>query len=166
MCVAGSRPYQPVSEWEKGELEKANLCIYPGDVREEITIYQSTIIAWPGIVKDTEVYQTDEGINIVFILEHHYYDWIEDFSVQQEKISLSPRGEGLFTTEWLLKNDTTQSQIEEVTEPGYLLIVYGTPVAMEDDSIIDVHATYIRGVGKEWYTTETLDYGRFDDNTR
>ena len=148
----------------KDRIWESEPYVYPDDVREEITSYQSTTIAWPGIVKDTEVYQTNEAITIVWVLEHHYYDWIEDLSVQQERIFLSPRGEGLFTTEWLLENDTTQSQIEKVTEPGYLLIAYGTPVAIKDNSIIDVDATYIRGIGKDWYTTEILDYGRFDEH--
>lgn len=161
--LPGSRLYQPYSDWEKGEYNKANRSIYPGDVREDITKYQSITIAWTGIIKDTKIYQTDEGIDIIFLLEHHYYDWIEDFSPRRERIFLSPRGEGLFMTKWSLVKETPQSKIEEWTEPGRLLIVYGAPAAVRDDDTIAVKSSYVRNIGKEYYTTEILDYGRLGE---
>ncbi|HEY79377.1 MAG TPA: hypothetical protein G4O09_09720 [Dehalococcoidia bacterium] len=157
-----SRSYEPISEWEQREYDKANRYIYPDDVREDITKYLSVTIAWTGVIKESTVYQTDEGPDIYDLLEHHYYDWIEDFGAQQERILLSPRGEGLFKTKWCVTKETTQAELDEMTEPGKLLIVYGKPQAMENDIII-VEASYIRDIGKEWYTTEILDYGRLDE---
>ena len=51
----GSRSYQPISEWEQREYDKANRYIYPDDVRGDITKYKSTTIAWTGIVKKADV---------------------------------------------------------------------------------------------------------------
>jgi hypothetical protein len=132
----GSRSYQPISDWEKREFDKANRYIYPDDVRSDITKYQSTTIAWTGIVKDTEVIQTSEGPDIIYLMEHHYYDWIDDINPQKQFIWLSPRGEGLFQTRWGLKKETTQSEIEEMTKLGDLQIVYGKPQAVNDDGVI------------------------------
>ena len=159
----GSRSYQPISDWEKGEFDKANRYIYPDDVREDITKYQSTTIAWTGIIKKTEVEQTDEGPNIYYFLEHHYYDWIEDINPEQKIIWLSPRGEGTFMTMWGVTKETTVSEMEEFTEIGRLLIVYGTPVAVRDDGVIAIESSYIRVIAERYYTTEKLDYGRLTE---
>ena len=159
----GTKAYQPISEWEKREYDKANRYIYPDDVREDITKYQSTAIAWTGIIKETKVEQTDVGPDIYYLLEHHYYDWIEDINPKQEIIWLSPRGEGTFMTRWGVTKETTPSEMEELTDIGRLLIVYGTPVAVRDDGVIAVESSYIRVIAERFYTTEKLDYGRLTE---
>ena len=163
-CPApGSRSYQPISDWERAEFERADRSIYPDDVRNDIAKYQSTVVAWTGIIKDVKVFQVEEGFDLYFLLEHHYYDWIEDFGIQQERIFLSPRGEGLFTTRWEVVAETTQAEISDMTEVGKLVIAYGEPWEVGNNSIIAAEASYIRPIGREWYTTEKLDYGRLNE---
>jgi len=157
--IMGSRLYRPISDWEQREYDKANRYIYPDDVRSDIAKYQSTTIAWAGIIKDTEVTQTPEGPDIYYVLEHHYYDWIEDINPRQQWVWLSPRGEGTFITKWSVKKDTTQSEIDGMTKLGDLQIVYGTPQEVKD-GVIAIEASYIRVIPQRYYTTDKLDYGR------
>lgn len=155
----GSRPYQPVSDWEKRESDKADRHIYPDDIRSNINKYQSMTIVWAGIIKDAKVSQTAKGFDIKYLLEHHYYDWIEDINPQQQKVWLSPRGEGIFTTEWSVTKETTQTELDGMTRLNDLLIVYGTPQAIMDSTVI-IAASYIRGIPQRYYTMGKLDYGR------
>ncbi len=155
----GSRDYRPISAWEQAEFEKAKRDVYPDDVRKDVTKYQSVVVAWPGIILQSEVHEREDNIEIVFLLEHHYYDWIEDFSIQRARIFLSPRGEGLFQTSWYLRKEANLSDARKAAAPGNLAIVYGIPERTED-SIMILKSSYVRGIDKEWYTTDVLDYGR------
>lgn len=159
--IQGTAYYQPISDWEQSEFDKADFSVYPEDVREDITKYQDTTLAWTGIIVESELNEYDTYFEWTYLLEHHYYDWLEDISPYPEKIWLSPRGEGFFETSWELNKEGTLSEIQEMGEPGVLLIVYGKAISVEDD-IIELEASYIRGIRKQFYTTEKLDYGRLD----
>jgi hypothetical protein len=159
--VSGTAVYHPVSDWEQGEFDKADFSVYPDDVREDIAKYQNTTLAWTGIIVESELNEYDTHFEWVYLLEHHYYDWLEDFSPNPARIWLSPRGEGFFKTSWGLKKEWPLSEIQEMGEPGILLIVYGKAISAEDD-IIEVEASYIRGILEQFYSTEILDYGRLD----
>lgn len=80
----GSRSYQPVSDWKKQEYDKEDFSIYPDDVRDNITRYQSTTIAWASIIKDAKVIRTPERPDICYVLENYYYGWIEDINPQSQ----------------------------------------------------------------------------------
>ena len=155
----GSREYTPHSDQERVEFEKANRNVYPDDIRNDISRYKDTTIAWAGIIKEASIVDEKDHMEMIFLVEHHYYDWIEDINPKQEWIWLSPRGEGEFATKWGLKKDTSQSEIQEMTKPGELEIVYGIPQAVEDGVIV-IEASYIRGIAERYYTTDKLDYGR------
>jgi hypothetical protein len=159
--IQGTAYYQPISDWEQSEFDKADFSVYPDDVREDISKYQSTILAWPGIVVESELNEYDTYFEGIYLLEHHYYDWLEDISPFPEKIWLSPRGEGFFKTSWEYNKEGPVSELEEIGEPGVLLIVYGKAISIEDD-IIELETSYIRAIRKQFYTTERLDYGRLE----
>jgi hypothetical protein len=157
--------YQPISDWEQREFDEASRDVYPDDVRENLEQYESTVVAWPGIILESTIEEREEDIEVVLLLEHHYYDWLEDYSVQRERIFLSPRGEGLFKTSWSLKKDADLDEIREVSGPGDLAIVYGRPERIEGDMVL-VRSTYVRAIDRQWYTTEILDYGRSDETAK
>jgi hypothetical protein len=71
------------------------------------------MVAWTGLIKEVDVVQTEDGPDVVYVLQHHYYDWIEDFGQQREIILLSPRGEGKFKTTSSLKKDITAADLED-----------------------------------------------------
>lgn len=146
--VPHTRKYQPISEWEKTEFNKANLDVWPGDVRENLEKYNSTTVAWTGVILEVETVEEEDNIQIIFLAEHHYYDWLEDFGYQPERIFLCTRGEGKFKTLWNLKKSTDISKISE--EKGKLLIAYGTPYDIVGD-VIRLNTTYIRVIDKKWF---------------
>jgi hypothetical protein len=159
-CFPHTRAYHPVSSWEKREFDRANRNVFPDDVRAAPSDHQNTIVVWPGIILDNKFIEHADQIEIQFMLEHHYYDWLEDFSVQREKIFLSPRGEGLFRTSWFIKKESNLEEMKKFAGPGNLIIVYGTPTQVNDDKSILLKCTYMRGIDKQWYRTDMLDYGR------
>ncbi len=153
----GSREYKPISDWEKYAYGKADRNVFPNDVRADLHKYDSLRAAWPGVILECDAVKNDSGITLNLLIEHHYYDWIEDFSIQQERIFLSPRGEGLFRTTWEVKPD---SDPEEFTKSiGDMAIVYGLPIGLED-SVVVLGAFYIRAIDQQWFATDIFDYGR------
>ena len=151
----GSREYKPVSDWEKYAYGKADRNVFPNDVRADLHKYDSLRAAWPGIILECEPVTNDSGITLNMLIEHHYYDWIEDFGAQHERIFLSPRGEGLFKTKWEVKPDP-----EEIANSvGDMAIVYGLPIDLED-SVVVLGAFYIRVIDQQWFATDIFDYGR------
>ena len=156
-CGPSSRTYSPVSEWEERAFSRADREIYPDDVRQDFAAHDSSRIAWPGIVLEADREYNDSTMIIHFTVEHHYYDWIEDFSIQKERIFLSPRGEGNFRTDWYLNPEADTSIVSESI--GNMIIVYGIPTGLVD-SVIDVRAYYVRVIDKPWFATDIFEYGR------
>ena len=156
-----TRTYRPVSSLEKQALERANRNVFPDDVRRALPDHSSTVLAWPGVIVSSEFVEHADKLEITFLLEHHYYSWLEDFSIQRERIFLSPRGEGPFRTSWFVrKEDGDTAAVRSAARPGNLLIVYGSPDQITDDGVISVSAAYIRPIDAQWYRTDVMDYGR------
>ncbi len=153
----GSRLYKPVSEWESHAFSKADRYVFPNDVRKNLVAYDSARIAWAGVVLSAESKHTDSTPEVHFVVEHHYYDWIEDFSIQQERIFLSPRGEGKFETTWQLQPAADTTTVGKSVGNG--IIVYGIPLSIEG-SVISVRAYYVRVIDRQWFATDIMDYGR------
>lgn len=164
-CPVGpsTRLYKPVSEWETKAFSKADRSIYPNDVRTDFAAHDSSRVAWPGIVLSVTPKNQDTVIEVHFVIQHHYYDWLEDFSIQQERIFLSPRGEGVFETTWWVQPTADTGKI--VQSVGNMVIVYGIPASVRD-SIIILNAYYIREIEREWFATDIFDYGRPGDSMR
>jgi len=163
-AVLHTECYHPFSEWEMDEMNKANLWVYPNDVRPNIVNYFDTLVAWPGLIKEDSFYRSDDQVVLELLLEHRYYDWLEDYGMQREKIFLSPRGEGLFKTTWLLKPEAADigmfNILKKTTAKGNLVIVYGYPDSITEDSIVFLKSTYIRPFPKGYFRCDMIDYGR------
>ena len=156
----GSYVYRPSSEWERKVLERSRFDVYPGDVRKNLTAYRSVAVAWPGVILESHFVEREKNVEVILLVEHHYYDWILDYSVQREKFFLSPRGEGQFKTSWFIKKASQQSsEVRKAAEPSNMVLVYGTPEIMEGETIV-LKSSYIRPIMKEWYRMDILDYGR------
>jgi hypothetical protein len=155
-----TKPYHPYSEWEVDEYKKANVNIFPDDVRKDINTFKDTVIAWPGIIQTQELKRYEDKVDVELVLEHHFYDWLEDYGLQKEKIFLSPQGEGLFTTIWSLRSDVNLEEWNRMVNIGDLAIVYGYPDSINLDSIISIRSTYIRSFPRDYYCTDILDYDR------
>ena len=165
---ASNAPYRPASHAERFERAKAYADIYPEQVRTHLEQYTNTVVAWAGIILDTDTDNATNGlIQASSILEHHYYDWEADRRLGQEHIYLSPKGEGRFRIVWHLRQNDPSANANTAREfagPGQLALVYGVPKAVEDGVVV-LQYRYLRVIG-QGFDTNTFDYGRFGTPVR
>jgi hypothetical protein len=156
--------YRPASGPEHTEMDRDQLDVYPGDVRRDIDLYSSNGVGWAGIILRTEARQGSDGyIHAVTTFEHHYFDWEEDHHLGEKQFNLSPRGEGLFRTEWVLQRTDANvgaDAAESYASPGKLAIVYGMPEKVDNDTVV-LKYRYLRVIGEDEFNTNRFDYGRF-----
>ncbi len=165
-CLLGgcpsTRPYRPLPGPETLETARARRDVFPDDVRAQPGAFETTVVAWPGLLRESVVTETEDGFLVESEVEHRFYDWLEDFSVQRETIFLSPRGEGRFHVAWRLRRKAPGATIEDVREavaPGHMVIVYGEPTSVDGDSVV-LQYRYLRIFDPQTFRTDVFDYGR------
>ena len=111
---------------------------------------------WTGIILASHL----EESSIVTEYEHHYWDFVEDYSIQRQIAFVSPRGEGLFGCERKREffEDFTEQDLPKV---GDFAIVYAKPVKVDPDGkILCRCAPFIKTLPPKKYATDVDDYGR------
>ena len=152
-CPAGpySKPYQGTSDGERTLLVAARRDVYPDDVRKAPEAYRRATLAWPGVVVSVSV-DEDRPAYWSVVVEHHYWDWTEDHSIQKARAFLSPRGEGQFVCH------AERGLVAPETLKNAMTVAYARPLGMKDQIL---HAACImRFFPREWYATDVMDYGR------
>lgn len=165
---SNSWPYQPETKPEKIEFRGDRLDVYPDDVRKNLAAYTNVGVAWVGVIRGTDAHEEDVGdkIRASTVFEHHYFDWVEDKGKHGWQLAVSPRGEGVFSTEWYLKKtvrDAGAANAEHFAGPGKLAIVYGVPEKILPDGTIVLKYRYLRIIGHPHFTTNEFDYGRLGE---
>lgn len=152
-CPPGpySKAYQGSSDAERKLLIEARRDVYPDDVRKAPETFRSATLAWPGVVVSSEPDPTDPPFSTV-VVEHHYWDWIEDYSIQKAKAFLSPRGEGKFICH------VERRTLPNVELKNTMTITYVRPIGVKDQTLIA--ACIMRFFPRGWYATDVMDYGR------
>ena len=103
------------------------------EVRKNLEEYRDVTLAWAGIILEVETRELSDCYKVTLLLEHFYYDWIENFGPQKEIIFLSTHGEGKFRTKWLIKKSTNISSYK--IDVGKMVIAYGMPQSvLQDDN--------------------------------
>lgn len=152
-CPIGpySKAYQGDSEAEQQIFQQARRDVYPDDVRKAPEDYRKVTLAWPGIIVSAEVDQGRPQFWTI-VVEHHYWDWMEDHSVQKARAFLSPRGEGRFVCH------AERRAIVASDLVGAMTVSYVRPLGMQDQVL---HAACImRFFPQDWYATDVMEYGR------
>jgi hypothetical protein len=152
-CPPGpySKAYQGSSDAERQLLTEARRDLYPDDVRRAPETFRKATVAWPGVVVSAERDPNDPAFSTV-VVEHHYWDWIEDHSIQKAKAFLSPRGEGKFVCH------AERRTLPNVELRNAMTIAYVRPVGVKDQML---HAACVmRFFPRDWYATDVMDYGR------
>jgi hypothetical protein len=154
-CV---RNYAPQSSWENREFLQSNIRVHPEDVRQNLMRWQNTPIAWTGIIQECEFYENEADYEVILLLEHHYFDWKEEnFGMYYP----SPRGEGLFQTDWYLKKSADLDYFTERFAPGNLAIVYAVPDTVIDEVVL-VKSRYVRIIDRQHFMFDESDYIPFE----
>ncbi|HWD18748.1 MAG TPA: hypothetical protein VHB20_05670 [Verrucomicrobiae bacterium] len=166
-CSSSNLAYQPRTEPESREFQRDSLDVYPADVRNDPARFDGKAVAWAGIIRQSKAQDLDDGsIHLVTTFEHHYFDWQQNGGGHGAHFSLSPRGEGAFQTDWVLRKinpDAGATDAEQYAAPGKLAIVYGVTEGVNDNGEVKLKYRYLRVIDADKYTTGEFDYGRFGE---
>ncbi len=150
----GSKFYSPPKDVEELFL-RANKIAMPSDVLKQPEKYLGQEIHWIGILKGVKY--LDEQTALI-ILDQKYWDYIEDYSIQTERIFLSPKGDGQF---YLLfpfsKGKEFENFIKEAIAREDLMFVYGIFDKVENDLPL---LKYTQGsfIHEKYYSTKIMEY--------
>ena len=95
---------------------------------------------------------------------YRYFDGEQDTEGCKVRYDLSPRGEGLFETDWIARKvdpDADAAKAEQFGAPGKMAIVYGVPIGVEYDGVVHLKYRFVQVIDKKSYDTHVFDYGRF-----
>lgn len=87
-----SNPYKP-DGWEKPYYDSSLKTAFPSDLIKQPDKYSDKLIHLIGIVDSIYI---DSNKTVTFQLENKYWDYVEDYSIQDEKMFVSEKGEGKF----------------------------------------------------------------------
>ncbi len=164
VSCAHNTPYRAANSHEQTEYHKSLIDLYPDDVRRNLDQYTNSVVAWAGVIRDTEAHETNNNMFVATTtVDHRYYDWESDRAWGGDQINLSPRGEGSFRIEWMIHRrvaDATTEDAEKYAAPGKMVIVYGVPDGIEDNTIV-LKYHFLRVIEKDHFNTKQYDYGRF-----
>ena len=161
----GSRAYRPLPQWEAKFFAQARRDVFPNDVRQHLDGFTNTLVAWTGVITNIEFFNDGTSRVARFTAEHHYFDWIEDKSIQRERFFLSPRGEGAFAAAWRAETPDEKKFVGQFTV-GDLLVAYGYPSMIRSNVVGLYPAQNLRAIKPQWYRTDILDYGRPGEPSR
>lgn len=151
----GSRPYTPADQQEREILTISVRKVFPDDVRANPEKYNQTVLAWTGILDKAEWLDADQT-RAKFTIKHHYWDWIEDYSVQKAVAFMSPRGEGTFNC---IRSSSAKGSV--LPKIGSMAITYGIPLQVSSENgEITLDCKTITFAAENWYRTDIWDYGR------
>lgn len=158
--LMNSQQYKPSTKDGRNIFKIADKEIYPRDVLSHKDSMRDKWIAWAGIVKKVEYLDTNFGPAARVIIEHHFFDWIEDHGAQNELFFLSPRGEADF--EIFIPVNAKKPENERLPL-GIMAVVIGKPqVILDKDnkSHLIVLTKYHDFIKKSAFRMDVYDYGR------
>ena len=155
-----ARPYRCTSELEQTSFNRASRNIHPDDVRITPKGYiGKTVIAWIGPILESSYEELEDSYEVKLLVEHHHFDWLEDFKLGENLYVLSSRGEGRFRTTWHMQKGFGIEEVKRWTAKGNAAVVYGVPVSSEK-GIIEIEAYCVRFILHRRIRFSEYPYGR------
>ena len=148
-----SNPYKPDS-WEKPYFDSSLKAAFPSDLIKNTGNYSGKLIHLIGIVDS--VY-TDSNNMVQFRLENKYWDYIEDYSIQDEKMFVSEKGDGKFIVTLSNVSPDEWETVKNFPKENKLFLVYGMFKEIVNGLPV-IAATGIKYIDYEWYTTRVFSY--------
>ena len=148
-----SKPYKP-DGWEKPYLDSCLKTAFPSDLLKSPEKYKGRCIHLIGIVDSVTV---DEHNRVTFVLDNKYWDYVEDYGMQDEVMFVSDNGDGRFA---VTVPDISPAQLEEVKRfaaEKKLFLVYGTFSEIANDYPV-IAAAHIKYIDYLLYTTKVFSY--------
>ena len=127
-CVPSSQLYRPVNEAETALFKNSRKDILPNDIKNHPNEFKGLLVHWVGIIDSSWIQSINDTSTITILGDQKYWDYIEDYSIQNEHVFLSPLGEGqfLFTRAYPnISTDSLASLYKVVADRGNLGMFYG-----------------------------------------
>lgn len=144
---------------EDSLFNKAIKTAFPSDLEKFPESYKGKLIHLIGIVDSVNVVQQDKTVVFTFILENKYWDYIEDYSRQDEVMFVSPKGDGKFkvivSSENLGAKDI--EYVKKFPAEKKLFLVYGIFKGIIE-GIPTLTTQQIKYIDNQYYTTKIFSY--------
>jgi hypothetical protein len=126
-------------------------------VRADIYQYENTMVAWVGVIQESEFYENKDNYEVALLVDHRYFNWKGDVTQSHLMYYPSIRGEGLFQVNWHLKKDADLDYFQEKFAVGNLAVAYGIPDSLADNVIL-LDCKYLRVIDRDHFRADLLDY--------
>jgi len=124
-AIPGSKSFSPEGDL-KISFDESLKNVMPSDVLKNPDQYTGKQIHWIGILESYKFIKNDL---LRLTLNQKYWDYIEDYSVQTERIFLSPLGEGIFYLDIPFaqsKKNEIDEYFDSASKRKDLVFAYGT----------------------------------------
>ena len=148
-----SKHYKP-DDWERPYYDSSIKKAFPTDLIKSPENYKDRCIHLIGVVDSVTV---NENKTVTFLLDNKYWDYVEDYSIQDEVMFVSEKGDGKF---WVTVTAIDPEQLEAVKhfpEEKKLFLVYGMFKEISNNYPV-LAALKIKYIDYELYTTKVFSY--------
>jgi len=148
-----SNQYKP-DNWERSYYDSSLKTAFPSDLTKHSEKYLEKLIHLIGIVDSVSM---DSSETVTFHLENKYWDYIEDYSIQDEKMFISEKGDGKFL---VTISNISPEQFENFKifpAENKLFLVYGIFKQLANGLPV-LSARKIKYIDYELYTTKIFSY--------
>jgi hypothetical protein len=152
--LMSSNSYKP-DDWEKPFYEAALKTAFPSDLIKAPGKYQDQLIHLVGIVDSVYIDSSTQQVNI--LLENHYWDYIEDYSIQDEVMFVSPKGDGKFIVTLDSSYRSGIERLKKFSAERKLFLVYGNFKEIKNGLPL-INAVQLKYIDYEQYSTAIFTY--------
>jgi hypothetical protein len=154
--LMSSNPYKP-DDWERPYYDSSIKTVFPSDLIRSPENYKDKLIHLIGIVDSVYISNTDSTVIATFLLDNKYWDYIEDYSIQDEVMFISEKGDGKF---WVTLTGIQPGLVESIrkfADEQKLFFVYGNFKGLSNGYPV-LAAQQIKYIDYEFYTTHIFYY--------
>jgi hypothetical protein len=157
-----SRSYKP-DDWEKPYFDNSIKTAFPSDLIKFPEKYKDKLIHLTGIADSVYAVTLDSLPVVYVLLDNKYWDYIEDYSIQDEVMFISGKGDGKFLVSLTGITPGQLESLKNFPKEKKLFFVYGNfKETMNSYPVIT--AQQIKFIDYEWYTEKIYSYEVKRDN--
>lgn len=151
-----SKPYSP-DDWEKIYFKDAIKTAFPSNLKAHPDDYKGKLIHLLGIVDSVSFKTINDTLTATFWLENKFWDYIEDYSIQDEVMFISPKGDGKFALQ--ISNVSPAESVRWTSFPAEkkLFLVYGNFEGLLNETPL-LRAGQAKAIDYSFYSTTIFSY--------
>jgi len=154
--LMSSNSYKP-DVWEKPYFDSSVKTAFPSDLLKTPEKYKNKLIHLIGIVDSVFIDSINGTNTATFLLENKYWDYTEDYSIQDEVMFVSEKGDGRFLVTLSGINSNEIETLKRFPAEKKLFLVYGDFKDIKDNYPV-IFAQQIKYVDYEFYSTNIFSY--------